>query len=493
MFHRILTLVLVLLSLGVHESAYAAPANAPSIADPKLFVGVNVPWINWGCDFGCAASNGVSSSQVRAAVNDQFAQLQAAGIHTVRWWVFEGDGWQINHDASGSPTGLNPAVYTDMDAALALADQYDLNYDFVLFNAPTAIPQKWLSDPGQRQRQADALAPMFDRYKNNPRVAAWEIINEPEWDIWNNKIGAPPVQATVKLLADTIHAHGSTLVTVGSATVRGLPLWVGQGLDFYSPHWYDPMQGDDCGRCTDVPSLTSKYGLDGRPIVIGEFYAGPDTDALQRFKDLRAKGYAAAWAWSLFPDKTNDKLRFDLSAAKAFAAQPAPAPSTASGASPAPSASGATAGSALNTNAGLQLLTNYVTPTYLSGGQTVTVHQDVVSARDTSVSVEFEVLNSQGQTVSTNRLDDQSLASGSLTSLSTTMQAPATPGRYDVKLAVLGPGGLTLSAPDAPVGTFVVDTPPPTPTPVVQPTTDPTDDSAAATTDGGPSSPGSGG
>src|SRR4051812_37255041 len=77
-------------------SQQATPAHAaatPSVADARLFTGVNVPWFNWACDFGCGASKGVSSPAVRSALGDQFAQLQASGVHTVRWWVFEGDAW----------------------------------------------------------------------------------------------------------------------------------------------------------------------------------------------------------------------------------------------------------------------------------------------------------------------------------------------------------------------------------------------------------------
>src|SRR5207237_1233832 len=160
---RLLAPAFFLIALVGSQPAFAA-SPVPSISDSRYFVGANVPWFTWACDFGCGSKNGVSSPSVRSAVADGFARLKAANVHTVRWWLFEGDPWQINHDGSGAPTGLNPLVYTDLDAAFALAEQYDLVYDLVLFSGPTSLPHAWIVDPTQRQRLADALAPMFSRY-----------------------------------------------------------------------------------------------------------------------------------------------------------------------------------------------------------------------------------------------------------------------------------------------------------------------------------------
>ena len=283
--------------------------------------GANVPWYNWACDFGCGQSGGVTSPAVQAALNSGFSQLQASGIHAARWWVFPGDPWQITRDSSNAPTGINPAVYADFDAALQLAEQYDLYYVFTLFSGPADLPSSWLTDPAQRSKLAEALGTLFARYGGNPRVLTWQVFNEPEWQIWSGQVNEGAVQATVREIAASVHANSNAYVSVGSAMLDGLPMWIGQGLDYYTAHWYDYMSdGDWCARCTDYAAVKARYNLDA-PLVIGEFYAGPDTDALQRFEDWYAKGYAGGWAWSLFWDRTEDKMQIDLSAAATFANQ----------------------------------------------------------------------------------------------------------------------------------------------------------------------------
>ncbi len=294
----------------------------PATSGSSFLLGANVPWYNWACDFGCGATGGgVSDPSVRNELGPVFARARASGIQTIRWWMFEGDPWQIDTDGSGTPAGINPAVYNDVEAALQLGQQNGLRFDFVLFSSPTAVPTAWLTDSKARDRLAAVLGTMFKRFGSDPQILSWEVFNEPELDIWNGKVEKEPVQATVKAVAAAVHANSSAEVTVGSAMLDGLSMWVGQGLDYYQAHWYDYMsKGFYCARCTDYGTVKRLYGLDA-PLVIGELYVGPDTDALQRYQDFYDKGFAGAWGWSLLPRHTADQMAIDLAATAAFAAR----------------------------------------------------------------------------------------------------------------------------------------------------------------------------
>jgi hypothetical protein len=466
--------------------------------------GVNVPWVNWGCDFGCGAGSGASSAGSQSLLTDGFRRAAAGGMRTVRWWVFPGEPWQITRDGSGRPTGVDGAVYQDFDAALRLAEAHDLSLVFVLFSGPTSVPQSWLTDAGQRGALATALGPLFARYRGHPRLLAWEVFNEPEFDIWSGKVAQAPVQATVKAIADAVHANSTAYVTVGSAMLDGLPMWVGQGLDFYQAHWYDYMSsGDWCARCTDYAAVRARYGLDG-PLVIGEVYIGPDVDAGQRFADFYAKGYAGAWPWSLFADRTNDKMTVDYGAAQAFAAAhgdtgprggggappaptaappsptrtpppppatatatatataappsptrtPPPATPTATTAPPAPTATGTTPGG----QAPRFSSSADASPDAVAPGQPVSLTVPVRSETSGSWLVDVEVYDPSGRRVHQKWFDDQSFRAGQTRRFRLAWDVPsgAAAGTYTVRVGVFSVGWGTLHAWNASAGRFTV-------------------------------------
>lgn len=248
-----------------------------------------MPWVQWGCDFGSGCSwgdNGVESTTVQAKIRPEFQKLKDNKLHVVRWWMFPGTptvstgNRMILTDSSGKPTGIDPGVYRDIDAALQLAQEYDLYYNFTLFSSPSSLPASWRDNETHRQALADVLGQMFARYKDNPRIMAWETFNEPEWEIfWDNQTDMR--NKTVDLVKRIIAVQRNTtpaLVNIGPAWVQ-LDVWTNANVDvdFYSPHYYDNMTNQG-GRRDNAFSVTAsqlrqEYGID-KPILIGEIYVG---------------------------------------------------------------------------------------------------------------------------------------------------------------------------------------------------------------------------
>jgi hypothetical protein len=316
---------------SVLESTSPSTTPVPTVYEPAegprldwrgrgLFLaGANLPWNNWGCDFGCGADGGVSSEEGREQIAAALNAARTAGLGIVRWWLFPGDPGQFETDAAGLPTGLALGVYQDVDAALALAEEHDVTYVFTLFSAPSALPSSWLETVAGRNRLVEVLGQFFAHYRDEPRIHTWQVINEPEWEIWNDIVSEDDVRDLVMKVASSVHENSTALVSVGSARLDGLPMWVGTGLDYYTAHWYDPMgDGEWCAICTDYPRVSARYAFDA-PLVIGEFHAGVEVGAEQRFNELYDRGYAGAWAWSLLPDRTLDGLAIDLEGSAAFA------------------------------------------------------------------------------------------------------------------------------------------------------------------------------
>jgi hypothetical protein len=299
------------------------PENAPRVqwqGGTDYLLGANLPWYGWGCDFGCGASaGGVSDPATSDVIGPALDSAKAAGMDIVRWWLFPGQPTQFTVDAAGLPNGIVPEVYEDIDAALVLADRSDVSYVFTLFSGPNDLPAAWLTTEPGRARLTEMLAVLFAHYRNAERIMTWQVMNEPEWDIWDGHVAMSDVQDLVRKVAYAVHAESRALVSVGGARLDGLPIWQGLGLDYYTVHWYDPMKkAGECLPCVTYAQIRDGFGIDA-PIVVGEFYLGPDVDGDARLDSFRAHGYAGSFAWSLMPDRTADHLTIDLEAAARFA------------------------------------------------------------------------------------------------------------------------------------------------------------------------------
>ena len=286
----------------------------------KFHVGVNLPWMRYGCDFGANAwhpHGGISQRENYSKLAKVLSAIRARDVLVMRWFLLCDGRAGIRFAPDGTPVGLDDRVFPDLDAALHLIHEHGLRVVFVLFDFHWCKPRRVVKDVPlgghlralQNSKQRDSLLnnvvdPILARYGRHPAIAAWDVMNEPEQATFRLGSWSPLrslSQPTMRsfLLQTVAHIHGQTrhAATVGLASLRGLPLCREIGVDFYQVHWYDKLEPRS-PLATDIPSL----GLD-RPVVLGEF---PTVNSRHSVGEIlrvaRTAGYAGAWCWSVMAD-----------------------------------------------------------------------------------------------------------------------------------------------------------------------------------------------
>jgi hypothetical protein len=303
-----------------------------------FLVGANLPWMSYGGDFGANRwhpSGGVGQPDARARLRRALSGLSESGVDAVRWFMLaDGRAGLVTSD-SGDLAGLDDFVFRDADAALDELDRAGIRAIFVLFDfhwfrraqvidgVRTCGRGPLTSDPVRRARLFElALGPLLARYGQHPAVAAWDIINEPEWVTRGTRL--PPrrtdlprrtMRAFIGEAVALVHLVTSHPATVGCASALSLSLVEGLGLDVYQAHWYDQFE-------TKAPldRPVADLGLD-RPVILGEFPTKGSRRTPAEILDVaRSAGYAGAFAWSaLAEDEATDSEAL-TSALSAFAA-----------------------------------------------------------------------------------------------------------------------------------------------------------------------------
>jgi hypothetical protein len=294
------------------------PAGARRPLDTRGFlVGANLPWLRYGGDFGANPWNpqgGLASPERAAELEKAMATLEAGGVTHLRWWLF-GDGRNgITFAADGTPTGVEPHVYADLDAALAAAKRHGIKLTFALTDFGFGQPGKQtggvqtgghadvLRNPAKRKAMVEqVLTPLFKRYGSDPSIESWDLFNEPEWITrkwyslpWKG-VGRAQMHGYLQAVAKAAHLYASQPITVGLANAHGLKLVRDLGLDYYQVHWYD-YQEHFVPLAQDVKGLK----LDG-PLVLGEYPTKDSNKPVDRILDTAQRsGYAGAFAWSLY-------------------------------------------------------------------------------------------------------------------------------------------------------------------------------------------------
>lgn len=281
-------------------------------------LGVNLPWKRYGCDFGTNAWRiGGLAVHDNAALRRALDAASRAGADIVRWFLFCDGRAGIDYDAGGLPRRLQPAVLDDLARALDVVGEAGLRMVPVLFDFTWAGPRRIVNGVqlgGRGWLLRDALArqalttrcvdPLVAHVGHDPRIAMWDLCNEPEWMTrpwWppSRRVGPRTMRAWLGELAGQVRRASPHPVTVGLASAGGFPLVDTLDLDVWQVHWYD----QHAHRSPLTPCPRVRHG--NRPLVLGEFpTAGSRRSPVDIVSTSRAAGYAGAWGWSLLAQDT---------------------------------------------------------------------------------------------------------------------------------------------------------------------------------------------
>jgi hypothetical protein len=219
----------------------------------------------------------------------------------------------IRVSADGATAGIDDAVLADVDAALEELDRAGMQAVLVLLDFLLAASarheagvqmggrRRWIADDDERARLVDlVLRPLVERHGRDAPVAAWDVLNEPEWMTrgWGRhdaviRVSRRQVRRFLAESAAMVRASSPFPVTVGLASAGGLELVRNLGLDVYQVHWYDR---DELRWPLQTP--VARYGLD-RPVLLGEYPTrGSRRTAGDIVETAQRAGYAGALAWS---------------------------------------------------------------------------------------------------------------------------------------------------------------------------------------------------
>lgn len=283
--------------------------NAP------FLLGVNLPWLQYGCDFGANAwqpDGGLSRPDQRDRLRRSFARLADRGLVVVRWFLLADGRAGLRFETPSIVRGFDDRFWGDFETGVNEAQRAGVRLVPVLLDFTWCRRRRVLSGVtagGHRgslaagaPRQAlleRVVLPLFRRCGTAPSILAWDIVNEPEWATWG--VGTLDPWASVRPstlrgfigeVTAAVHAETRQLATVGLASAAGLRLVEHLGLDVHQVHWYDRRE-------RKAPLARVPEAAHDRPLWLGEFpTAGSRRAPSEILSTARTVGYAGAFAWS---------------------------------------------------------------------------------------------------------------------------------------------------------------------------------------------------
>ncbi len=325
-----------------------APLGGITWGGKRRFMhGINYAWSDFAADFGGIAQ--WNQPGVAAALDVHraaLADMKDHGVGVARWWVWPDlRGDSIVVDDTETPTGLGGTTLADLNAALTLAEETDTYLMLCLFSFDGFRPSRDISglwtpgltdivtDSAKRQALLEQVVRPFAQaaaaHPNADRLISWDLINEPEWAMTGPGLyGADPdfeqesdlvalthseMELFLSELAAVLRAETNALLTVGATAMKWRSAWSQLDLDFDQFHVYDWIN-----VWWPYDNSPSSYGLNDRPVVMGEFPLSGliDADYASMLPALWSAGYAGAMGWQY-----NQATPAQLDAASAFSAQ----------------------------------------------------------------------------------------------------------------------------------------------------------------------------
>jgi hypothetical protein len=289
---------------------------------PSFLLGANLPWIRYGTDFGSNKWHPEGGVARCDRLDSLLARVADDGIEAVRWFLLCDGRAGIRFNDDGGAQSLDDFVFADIDAAFASAARQRLRVMFVLFDFGWCQRAEWVNGVqlgGRRHVLQDAdsramlfenvVCPILERYRAEPTVFSWDVMNEPEWITAGLGTGDSECSISRDQLRDFLReaisrVHDTTVhpVTVGSAGMRWRSFYENLDVDFHQVHWYDGLKGQP-----PLETPVSELGF-RRPLVLGEFPTRESSLSVPEILDAaHAARYAGAFYWSaLATDKATD-------------------------------------------------------------------------------------------------------------------------------------------------------------------------------------------
>lgn len=293
----------------------------------RFVTGANLPWIGYGTDIGSSAwfpTGGLSAQPAALDLLDRtLAALAADAVSFVRTFLLCDARSGVRFDGDGVPTGLDEAVFPDMDALLDAARRHGIRLMPVLLDFHLCAPARivnGLQVGGRSRLVADRAAqgafidrvirPIVERYGDDEAIVAWDLMNEPEWCVERGPLprrSRVPFDALQDWLGRAVRCVQQSArqpVTIGCARTR-LDLVLPLGLDFYQVHWYERFGWAALER------RVSELGTGDRPVILGEF-PGRSPAVTDVLETARRAGYSAAFVWSVLAGDEQSAYPADL-------------------------------------------------------------------------------------------------------------------------------------------------------------------------------------